>query len=300
MKKADLHAADTVLMFEGGGMRASYTAAMASLLLEQNITFGHVCGISAGSSHTVNYLSGDVWRTRASFIDLVLEPEFGGAKTFIEGKGMFSAQWIYEEAGLPNGVLPFDFESYAKNPTPCSIQAFDRDTGETVVWHREDMGTLHDLMIRVRASSTLPVVMPAVAIGDQVYYDGGLGVGGGIPLQLALDSGCSRILAVLTRPKGFRKPVEDIGASARAIANSYRKHPKVKEALLTRNERYNAELDKLEALAAEGKAYILYADKMAVSNSTTDIERLRASYLDGYNQYQEQLPAVIEWLKGGE
>ena len=48
MKRANFHAANTVLMFEGGGMRASYTAAMASLLLEQNITFGHVCGISAG------------------------------------------------------------------------------------------------------------------------------------------------------------------------------------------------------------------------------------------------------------
>ena len=45
MKRANFHAANTVLMFEGGGMRASYTAAMASLLLEQNITFGHVCGI---------------------------------------------------------------------------------------------------------------------------------------------------------------------------------------------------------------------------------------------------------------
>ena len=41
MKRANFHAANTVLMFEGGGMRASYTAAMASLLLEQNITFGH-------------------------------------------------------------------------------------------------------------------------------------------------------------------------------------------------------------------------------------------------------------------
>lgn len=155
-------------------------------------------------------------------------------------------------------------------------------------------------MVRVRASSTLPVVMPPVHIGDHVYYDGGLGVGAGIPLQLALDSGCPRILAVLTRAKGFRKPVDDIGASAKAIANSYHRYPKVKEALLTRNKRYNAELEKLEALAEEGKAYIVYAEKMAVSNSTTDLERLRASYFDGYNQYQDQLPEILEWLKAGE
>ena len=74
----------------------------------------------------------------------------------------------------------------------------------------------------------------------------------------------------------------------------------MKEALLTRNKRYNAELEKLEALAEEGKAYIVYADKMAVSNSTTDLERLRASYFDGDNQYQDQLPEILEWLKAGE
>ena len=158
------------------------------------------------------------------------------------------------------------------------------------------MATLQDLMVRVRASSTLPFVMPAVTIGDHVYYDGGLGDGAGIPLQLALDSGCSRIFAILTRPKGFRKPAPDIGHSARLIANSYHKYPYVREALLTRNERYNAELEKLEHLAKEGKAYIVYADKMAVSNNTTDLKKLRASYFDGYNQAQHEFPQWLEWL----
>lgn len=297
MKPVERHASNTVLMLEGGGMRASYTAGAVSLLLEQGITFDHVCGISAGSSHTVNYLSGDIQRTRESFVDLVKEPEFGGLRTFLEGKGMFSAHWIYEVAGLPTGPMPFDFAAYEKNPTPCSIQAFDRDSGETVVWHREDMSTLEDLMARVRASSTLPVVMPPVRIGSRVYYDGGLGVGGGIPLQLALDSGCERIFAILTRPKGFRKPWPDIGKSAHLFADCYRKYPHVREALLTRNERYNAELDRLEQLAAEGKVYIMYANKMAVENDTTDLRKLRASYFDGYAQAQAELPAWLEWLE---
>lgn len=296
MKKANLHAKDTVLMLEGGGMRASYTAGAVSVLMEQNITFDYVCGISAGSSHTVNYLSGDVFRTRASFVDFVTDPQFGGMKTFLEGKGMFSAHWIYEVAGLPDGALPFDFDAFEKNPTPCAIQAFDRDTGEDVVWHREDMATLHDLMVRVRASSTLPLVMPPVTIDGRVYYDGGLGVGGGLPLQMALDSGCSRIFAVLTRPKGFRRPWPDIGRAARLTAERYRKYPHVREALLTRNERYNAEIDRLEQMAEEGKAYIVYADKMAVENSTTDVAKLRASYFDGYDQAQRELPRWIEWL----
>ena len=161
MRKVNFHAANTVLMFEGGGMRASYTSAMASLLLEQGISFGHVCGISAGSSNTVNFLSGDVWRTRASFTDFALEPEFGGAKSFIEGKGMFSAHWIYEEAGLPDGVLPFNFEAFKANPTPCSMQAFDRDTGESVVKTGAELASGFELTLAEPKSSLLLQYKPA-------------------------------------------------------------------------------------------------------------------------------------------
>ena len=113
------HAAGTVLMLEGGGMRASYTAAMVSLLLENRVTFDYVCGISAGSSHAVNFLSGDIWRTRASFIDLVTEKEFGGVKTFLEGKGMFSAHWIYEESGIARRRAPVRFRGVLGQSDPA-------------------------------------------------------------------------------------------------------------------------------------------------------------------------------------
>lgn len=295
VKKEERHAHDVCLAFEGGGMRASYTAGLAVTLLEENITFDHVCGISAGSSHTANFISKDIWRTKQSFLDFSQEPEFGGMKTFLQGKGMFSAEWIYQESGLPGGKLPFNWEAFQANPTPCSIQAFDRDSGETVVWTRDDMQTIQDLMIRVEASSSLPVAMPPVHLNGHVYYDGGLGIGSGIPLQLALDSGCSRVVLVRTQPKEFRKPVPDSKA-AKAIANSYWRYPKLKEALLTRNERYNAEIERMNKLVEKGQVYVIYAENMAVSNSTTYMKKLRASYFDGYNQAQKELPALLEWL----
>ena len=38
---------DTALVFEGGGMRASYTAAVVATLLKERLFFDHVSGISA-------------------------------------------------------------------------------------------------------------------------------------------------------------------------------------------------------------------------------------------------------------
>lgn len=282
------------LMFEGGGMRASYTCATAVKLLEEGIGFDFVCGLSAGASNTVNFVSRDIWRTRASFVDLVDDPHFGDWRTFVQGKGLFSAHWIYEESCQPGESLVFDFDTFQASPTEVAIQAFDRDTGQTVVWHKRDMPTLGDLMTRVRASSTLPVVMPPVTLDGVTFYDGGLGQGGGIPLHLALDAGYTRVFAVLTRPRGYRKDPQD--KTTRLTADLYRRYPKLREALHTRAERYNAELERLEEMAARGDAYIVYADKMAVDSGTTDRARLEHSYADGYDQATRELPAWLDWL----
>ena len=149
-------------------------------------------------------------------------------------------------------------------------------------------------MARVQASSSLPLAMPPVQIDGRTYYDGGLGEGGGIPLHLATQAGYERVLAVLTRPKGYRK--RPPSTATRFTAALYRRYPAVREALLTRHERYNAALDELESLAARGRAYIFYSDRMAVENSTTDHAAVVQSYRDGYAQAQNELPALREWL----
>ena len=66
--KLNVNINDVALIFEGGGMRASYTAGAVVTLLENNLNFGDVYGISAGSSHTVNYVSRDTVRAKMSFV----------------------------------------------------------------------------------------------------------------------------------------------------------------------------------------------------------------------------------------
>lgn len=55
---------DCALAFEGGGYRAAYTSGIANVLLEHEIWFDYVCGISAGSSHTVDCVSRDQARVK--------------------------------------------------------------------------------------------------------------------------------------------------------------------------------------------------------------------------------------------
>ena len=59
---------DCALVFEGGGYRGAYTAGIANALLENHIYFDFVCGLSAGASHTVNYVSRDRRRVEQAFL----------------------------------------------------------------------------------------------------------------------------------------------------------------------------------------------------------------------------------------
>ncbi len=283
---------DTALIFEGGGMRASYTAAIANALLEAGINFGHVYGVSAGSSNAVNYVSRDVSRTRASFTELVRDPDFGGLGTFLAHKGFFSAHHIYQEIGRPDGLLPFDFATFAANPARVTICACDRDSGASVFWTKADMPNVDELMVRVRASSTLPIVMPPATIDGRVYYDGGLAEGNGILLPKARADGFKKFFIVRTRPKPYRKPEKPKPATEAF----FWRRPAMRAALRAWGPGYNRICDEADALADTGEAYVVYAEHMGVENSTTDLDALRRNYDAGWEQAQRDLSAWKSFL----
>lgn len=292
MTKLESNIFNCALIFEGGGMRASYSSAVLNKLLAEGVHFNHVYGVSAGSSNTVNYISRDANRAFESFTTFVEDPEFGNTRTFLQRKGAFNAQHIYQEAGEADGWLPFDFETFAANPAQCTICAFERDTGNTRLFTKADMNTLYNLMTCVRASSTLPIAMPPLTLGGQVLYDGGLGEGHGLMLPQAVADGFSKFFIVRTRPKGFRKPEE----VSPALLRYYWRYPAMQEALRMWGPGYNSMCDLLEELEAQGRAYVVYAEDQMCENSTKDLGLLVDNYLAGAAQAERDWPKWKEFL----
>ncbi len=291
MERIESNIFDTALLFEGGGMRASCTAGFLNALLGAGLYFDYAAGVSAGSSHAVNYLSRDRERAERSFVHLTLDPAFGGLKSLIRGKGYFRSDYIYGQTPFPGAALPFDFETFMKNPARLRVGAFRRDTGETVYFGREDIRSLEDLAMIVRASSSLPILMPATAMGGHVYLDGGLACG--IPLDIAKRDGYRRVFAVLTRPRGFRLRPFRFTRAARAW---YRGCPCVADALEKRPAAYNRALEELEAMEKEGRAFLACPETMTVSSRETDFDRLSRSYRLGFEQGLRDLPRWRDFL----
>lgn len=284
------------LVFEGGGFRASYTAGIANVLLDQGIYFPFVCGLSAGASHAVDYVSQDRDRVRRSFVDYALLNDHNGPKSLLEGNGYFDADYDYVGC-TQDGFMPYDWQTFQANPADVSIQSFQRDTGKTVVFRKSDMDEELTMFNMVRMSSTLPGLMHPIPYKGEVMMDGGLGLGAGIPTRLAELAGYDRFVLVTTRPRGYRK--EPPNAAYRVYISGIRKrYPYLAEALETRWQRYNDELDRMLELERTGKCLIIRPESMYAKSTTTNVEVLRDSYLLGYEQGVRELPRLREFCFG--
>ena len=269
----------TALFFEGGSMRDAYTCAVVAELLDQGVYFDNVYGVSAGSSNTVNYVSRDI----------------GSWVTLMQHKGYWNAHYIYQELGLPNGALPFDIDTFNANPAKANIFAFERDTGLSLCFRKDELKTRDELMLRVRASSTVPFFMPPPQVNGKYCYDGGFAIGGGLPLVHIANDGFERVFVVRTRKRGYRKTGDNSWAKA-----FFWKRPAMRDAVLTRNARYNAACDLLDAWERQGKAYVFYCEDLTLSGFERDYDELCRNYESGRAQIKREWGRLMEFLAQAE
>ena len=56
------------LVLEGGGSRGVFTAGILDYFMEKGLYFPYVVGVSAGACNAIDYKSGQIGRTRDTFI----------------------------------------------------------------------------------------------------------------------------------------------------------------------------------------------------------------------------------------
>ena len=290
MKSTNLkHIDDTALVFEGGGMRGAFTAGIVATLIEEGIDFPHVSGISAGSSNTVNYVSRDAKRAHDTFTTVADSPDFGGFRHWIEGRGMFNVDYLYDEIAQPDGDAPLDLDTVLANPAEVRIGAFNATRGEEVWFTKDDMRTVEEVGRCVRASSTLPIIMPTVTIDGDTYVDGALGPNGGIPLDAPMRDGYRKFFVVLTRPRDFVKTPTKPGVCS-ALRLAFPRLPSIAEAVARRTVAYNAARRKLFQLEEQGRALIVTPGDLGIDKMEMNVDRLEDAYDAGVARARADLP----------
>ena len=264
----------TALVLEGGGMRGVFTSGVLDWMIDHDITFPYLVGVSAGSSNALSFASHQRGRAKYTFADLQAERHYLGLRNLWRHHSILDMDLLYRE--LPETLWPYDYEAYRTNPMRVESVATDCLTGEAV--YLEEKESPERIIDIVRASSALPFACPIAQVDGHPMLDGG--IADSIPLQRAFDQGYEHAIVVLTRHRGYRKEEKP----PHLPPFIYSRYPKLREALRTRGKRYNAQIAWVEHLEREGRITVIRPDHpVDVARIETDLGKMNKLYQHGFD-----------------
>lgn len=264
----------TALVLEGGGLRGVFTCGVLDCFMDRGIRFPFTVGVSAGACNGLSYMSGQRGRARASNIDLMDKYHYVGLKYLLTQKCIMDFKLLFED--FPEKIIPYDYEAYFSNPDRFIMVTTNCLTGKAE--YLEEKSSSARVMDIVRASSSLPFVSPITYVDGVPMLDGG--IVDSIPVEYAMRQGYEKLVVVLTRNKGYRKPDSRMPLAKLA----YRRFPNLQKALQNRNAVYNRTMDLIERLEEEGRIIVIRPGRpIEVGRMEKDTAKLASLYQEGYD-----------------
>ena len=279
------------LVLEGGGMKGIFTAGVLDLLMDKNIMFSDIYGVSAGACHMTSYISGQRGRAFDISIDYLDTRWYCGIPSLLFTGNLFNTDIAY---GLvPDTLNPFDHEAYERYEGNAYSVVTDVETGEPAYLRMKSCRGRN--MDKLRASASLPLVARMVEVNGRKYLDGGLS--DAIPLERSIMSGNDKNLVILTKEVGYvRTPIPEHELALLKLR--YASYPKVWKLMRNRDIRYNKQLAFVERMEKEGKAFVLRPDhKSNTKRIDKDPEHLRVLYEEGYKMASDRFDDLMKYLE---
>ena len=280
---------NSCIVLEGGGLRGAFTSGVLEYLLEKDIDFDRVVGVSAGACVGASYLTKQKGRNRKVNVEYPSDKRYMGFRHLLITGSYFNMKFVFGE--LPTKLVPFDEHAFFENPAAFDALATSLSTGKSVVFSKDELKEISVEKALV-ASSSIPLMATPVDINEHLFFDGG--VSDSIPVKYALSKH-EKVVAVLTRPRGYRK--EKLGNTF-LFKFAFRKHPEFLQTLLNRNDEYNKTLDFCEQMEREGKLFIIAPSaEYSISRTEKSLERRVALYDHGYRLMQQELEKMQSFLE---
>lgn len=281
---------DSILVLQGGAMRSVFTDGVLDAFLQNNIMFKTIYGVSASSKDMFYYASLEEGIAYKANLECAKDPNTFNMSNAIFGKPVIDSAYYFNE--IRDKKYPYHIDKIIENNIDLYITCCDIDEMKAVYFK----APCENLDKKIEASCSLPVIQPIVEIDSKHYLDGGILEN--IPLSKALLDN-KKIIVVTTREDDFKAEENKTnGLENTFISLKYQDRPELVQKLLNRNSDYNKEMENLKNLEKEGKVFVIRP------TSTKDFDRLereeaklKALYLDGYNNCLKQIEALFEYLK---
>lgn len=274
------------LVLEGGTFRPVFSCGVMDALLSEDIMMPYCIGVSAGISDGVSYISRQKGRNLEILQKYRNDKRYMGRSNYRKCRSLFGLDFVFGE--IPDRLVPFDMDTFKKYEGTCLVGVTNAATGEAQYMDAMEMDEHYTML---RATCAMPLFFPAIEWKGEKYYDGG--IADPIPVVKAFADGCDRLLVILTQPKGFVKRLgkyDKLGA--RVLA---RKYPSVREAILSRPERYNKIVRRCEQWEKEGKVMILRPNYL-LNSFESNVQKLETAYWHGYRMTKEKMKKIRRFL----
>ncbi len=277
------------MVFEGGANRTVFSCGVMDVFLEQNLMPDYFAGVSAGIAFGVSYLSGQKGRNLKILDQYMADERYMGMKFLFDKKkrAFYNTEFVFDE--MPNKLLPFDYEGFARYFGQVKAVVTNIHTGKPEYIEVPRGKEMRDLLV---ASCSLPILFQPVRVGRRYYLDGG--ISDSIPFRHVIDAGCDKVIVVLTRERGYVKKTEHVTRLANRL---YRNYPNVADALTSRAKRYNACMQELLELEKEGEVFVIAPESTyGVGRTETDTVKLRRLYDAGVEKAENEMQALRDYL----
>ena len=275
------------LVLEGGAHRAIYTAGVLDVLLENNVQFDGVIGVSAGAIHGCAFVSKQRGRSIGYTLKYANDKRYMSFYSLLTTGNMVGEQFCYHE--LPEKLFPFDHQTFEASKTKFYVTCTNLKTGQAEYIYCDE---LRQKMPYLRASASMPFVSQISHINGQPYLDGG--IADSIPVKAFQQMGYNKCVVVQTRAAGYQKGKNKLSWLARFL---YRRYPNFAAAIRNRHLMYNQELAEIEQMQQDGSVLVIRPSKLIkISHTEKNLDVLRRVYQLGRHDALAALPAVKKFL----
>jgi predicted patatin/cPLA2 family phospholipase len=278
----------TGLVLEGGAFRGLFSAGVLDYLIEKGVKVDYTVGVSAGAGNQMNYVSGQKGRTR-DVIQADQENAYFGIKQVKESGHILNLdKMVYDFA---KNQFPFDFKSYAESNVECEVVVTNCETGKAE-YIKKSTNRMY-MLTAAKASCSVPIICSPVAMDGKLYLDGSLA--DSIPVARAVEEGCDKIFVVLTRKPG-ENPT-NYGKMKFIMKGYQKKYPALYDTLMHRTDIYQEQVEYLDRLVAEGRAYVIRPAIDSISKFERDKDKQDEFYQHGYDLMEskwDELRAFFE------
>ncbi len=263
------------VVFEGGALRGIFSAGVMDALLENDIHFEYVIGVSAGIAYGISYVSNQSRRNLEVLRKYRNDPRYISLRNFFRCGAFFDYNFIFDE--IPNKLVILDRKATANFKGTAIGVVTDAQSGKPVYMSVKNMDKKLSVLC---ASSAIPFYSSPVFIDGKRYFDGG--ISDSIPIKKSESDGNTKNLIVLTQPKGYRKKQ---GMSTKLVAFLlHRQFPNMSKQLLRRTKMYNDTLEYIEHLEKSNhQNTVVLRPSRKIKSFESNVQILEQSYNHGYD-----------------